>query len=120
MVQWLLKRPRKKVCTTVSSTRSWEFKCLPPGPAVSSNSLMKLHPQNATDLQETDRNEDCLQWAKPNRECTDGLKRDMCITKLQKYCSNRKMRILCLITCLPDSKNVLHTRCTQRHNKSQN
>lgn len=75
MVRWLLKRPRKKVCTTLSSTRSWEFKCLPPGPAVSSSSLRKLHPQNATDLQETDRNEDSVQQAKPNRECTDGLKK---------------------------------------------
>lgn len=52
---------------------------------------------------------------------TDGLKKEMLITELQKYCSNRKMRILCLITCLPEgSKNVLHTSLTQRHNNSQN
>lgn len=121
MVGWLLKRPRKKVLTTVLSTCSWEFKYLLPVPAGSSNSMAKLCPQNATDLHETARNEDCFQWAKPNTVGTYGLKKEMLITKLKKYGSNRKMRILCLITCLPEgSKNVLHTRLTQRHNNSQN
>lgn len=122
MVGWLLRKPRKKkVLTTVLLTRSWEFKYLLPGPAASSNSMAKLHPQNATDLHETARNEEYFQWAKPSPVGTDGLQKETLITELQKYCSNRKMRILCLITCLPEgSKNILHTRLTQRHNNSHN
>lgn len=83
--------------------------------------MAKACPQNATDLHETTKNEDCFQWAKPNTVSRDRLKKEMLTAKPQKYCSNTKIRILCLITCLPEgSKNTLHTRLTQRHNNSQN
>lgn len=37
-----------------------------------------------------------MKWAKPTTVGTDGLDKEISITTLQKCCSDRKMRILCL------------------------
>lgn len=49
------------------------------------------------DFHGTARNEGCMQWAKPNPVGTDRLEKEIPITKRQKCCSNRKMRILCSV-----------------------
>lgn len=88
-----------------------------PAPTARNSNMEKLHLQNSTGLHETARNEDSsqnhIQWAQMI------LKKEMLITELQKYSNDRKMKTLRSITCFPEgSKNVLHSRPTQRHNNT--
>lgn len=46
--------------------------------------MAKLCPQNGRDFHETARNEGFMQWPKPNTVGTDGLEKEIIITKLQK------------------------------------